>query len=38
MKDFISIKDLTKEEILEVLEVASELSQKPEPELAKGKK
>lgn len=37
MKDFISIKDLTKEEILEVLEVASELSQKPEPELAKGK-
>lgn len=37
MKDFISIKDLTKEEILEVLEVANELSQKPEAELAKGK-
>ena len=37
MKDFISIKDLTKEEILEVLEVANELSQKTEAELAKGK-
>lgn len=37
MKDFISIKDLTKEEILEVLEVAKELCEAPEPELAKGK-
>lgn len=37
MKDFISIRDLTKEEILEVLEVAKELCEAPEPELAKGK-
>ena len=33
MKDFISIKDLTKEEVLEVLNLALELSEKPEPKL-----
>lgn len=37
MKDFISIKDLTKEEVLEVLDLALELSEKPEPELIGGK-
>ena len=37
MKDFISIKDLTKEEVLEVLNLALELSENPEPELISGK-
>ena len=34
MKNFISIKDLTKEEILEVLDVAEELSKNTETDLA----
>lgn len=33
MKDFIGIKDMTKEEILEVLDLAEELSKNPQPEL-----
>ena len=37
MKDFISIKDLTKEEILEVLELAHELSENPDLRLIDGK-
>ena len=37
MKNFISIKELEKEEILEVLDVAEKLVQNPNPELLNGK-
>ena len=37
MKDIISMRDLTKSEIEEILEMAKELEENPKPELLKGK-
>lgn len=37
MRNFISIQDLSRQDILDLLVLAKELKEKPEPDLLKGK-